>query len=173
MGRNSSLASRSSRCALPTRRYALSLRTYQRGDEAAFVPRADFAEEQAAIGWDWSKGPPGPTWTLVRPNASLLEGYEVLGIGGYAKSFDLHHREAWGAVCDLTPREWAELARLIRPNLDLMFAPKTAVPIYATARADLPGAVRLLQKLGFTAFPVPIVDPRLPDVPLVQMMRTR
>ena len=57
-------------------RATLHLRPWRPGDLDAFDPRPDMAAEGAAARWDWSKGPPGPTWSLIRfPD-------QVIGIGG-------------------------------------------------------------------------------------------
>lgn len=147
-------------------RERLTLRSYMPGDEDRFELRADFAQDRLATGWDWTRGAPGSTWTLMR-------GADVLGVGGYVRTCD-GHIEAWAQTADMSPREWLQAAELARIGLDLMLVPGgAATRIYAAARCDRPGAVRLLQRLGFRVVEAQCFDPRLPDVPFVQLMRSR
>lgn len=147
----------------------LLLRHYRHGDEDAFTPRADFAAERRAVNWDWRSGPPGPTWTLLRWTS--LDDFEVMGVGGYVETLP-RSWEAWAWTAELSAREWAQAARLTGSTLRAMLreAPATT-RIYAAARAAMPSAIRLLQRLGFEIVEAQCYDPRLPHVPLVQLMR--
>ncbi len=117
----------------------IDLRAYRRGDEAAFTPREDFAEEMAMIGHDWSGGPPtGHVWTLTRD-------HEVIGLAGVHRVLD-RRPEAWAWVADLAPRDWVALVRLGRKMLGRM--PQLG-PVEASCRLSSRAAQSCLERIGF------------------------
>lgn len=124
-----------------TERAKIHMRPYRPGDEDAFHPRADFGEEREANGWDWSKGPPGATWTIMR-------GAEVIGIGGGVDLGD-GRWQVWAQLAPVARRDWPALihhAGIVLTHLELC---RGATSIVAQAREGQPGAVRCLQELRF------------------------
>ena len=106
-------------------RASLFLASWRAGDEDAFTPRPDAAAERAATGWDWSRGPPGPTWTLMRyPREVLGVGGGVMMAGGCM--------QAWSCLAELPRGDWA-----------------MAIDCAALVRADFAGAARVIRRLGF------------------------
>lgn len=128
-------------------RSSLYLYPYLPGDIDRFTPRADFAAERDAVDWAWPEGPPpGRTWTL--------HGYlGVRGVGGVFDpgdpSGDGGDWQAWAILADLSAREFVGAARLASRALDAVEAFNRPRSIAATARAEIPGAARLLKRLGF------------------------
>ncbi len=122
-------------------RIVLRLRPWRAGDEEAFEPRADMAQEARVNAWPWSKGPPGPTWTL-------MQGDQVLGMGGAVQGEDGAWL-AWATVADLGPRFWPEAVRLAGVVIDHMLARADVRWLWAQARSEKPAAIRLLHRLGF------------------------
>lgn len=143
----------------------LSLRPWRAGDEDAFTPRRDFAEERAAVAWPWERGaPPGRTWTLYREGTG-----EVVGVGGVIDRYDCV--EAWASLADLPRRDWPRAIYLA--DRALLFALKVyELSVIATARADNPAARRVLERLGFRPF-AHHEHPRVPGVRYVHMIRLR
>lgn len=125
------------------RRATIRMRPYKPGDEAAFVPRADFAQDRAASAWDWSAGAPGPTWTL-----HLWSG-QVLGVGGAVRQGD--RWLGWAQLAEIHPRDWPQLLWLARRVLELMRIRHGPVTIEALARPSMP-AIACLRRLGFALF---------------------
>lgn len=125
---------------------ALRLRPYQPGDEDAFEPRADFAADRAATAWNWAKGAPGPTWTL-------LHGRQVLGIGGAVQG-ENHAWQAWAQLAELERRDWPQAVRLAGVVLTHLTDSLGAHWIWAEARQANAGAGRALEHLGFEPFDI-------------------
>ena len=121
----------------------LRLRPYQAGDEDAFELRGDFAEERAATAWDWSKGPPGPTWTLTRWDEA------VLGVAGAVDHGDDVWR-VWAQLADLPKRDWSQALWLAGRVLTYLETQRGATVIEAEARAANPAAIASLRRLGFS-----------------------
>lgn len=121
------------------------VRPYEAGDEAAFTPRADMAAEQAALGWDWTRGPPGPTWTLARAPSG-----EVAGIGGGVRiARDRRFARVWALIADLPRRDWPDAVRCAGLVLGFLEA-AGASTFTVLVREDLGGAARVMEHLGFT-----------------------
>lgn len=138
------------------------------GDIDRFIPREDFRAEKDAVAWTWPDGPPpGRTWTLL--SFSRRYPLEVLGVGGLYDAGDgCWH--AWALLTELTPREWCEAGKLAYraiAGVELFNAP---LRIEATARTSIPGAVVVLEKLGFVAGRT-VQDPRMGAVVYQQMVR--
>lgn len=135
------------------------LAKYLPGDEAAFIPRPDMAEDMAANGWDWSQGAPGPTWTLMRWDG------EFLGIGGFVKLSD-NGWEAWSVLSSLRLRDWPRVLELAKMRLEAL----GSSTVLACCRSDSAGAMRVLDRLGFGlgAFGF---DDRLPGTEIQHMWR--
>lgn len=144
----------------------LRLRPYQPGDYGTFTPRADFAEEHAAMGLPLAGvgQPPGSAWTLLRGDT------EVIGCGGV---IDAGHGDflAWGCAGRLAPREWWQALHLARTVLEHARR-MGALVIFADARADRPAAARCLRALGFAPFCRRAEHPRLPGVAYDRMIRS-
>lgn len=117
------------------------LSPWQSGDETAFEPRPDMAAERAFVGWDWTEGPPGPTWAVI---AWTRQGWQRVGVAGFVRAGD--GWQAWAQLAALPRRLWPDLARLAAARLEAV-----AGPIEASARIDIPCALRLLERLGFRA----------------------
>lgn len=120
------------------------MRPYRPGDEDAFTPRADFARDRATNGWDWTAGPPGPTWAICRWTG------EVVGLGGAIE----HPGETgrwygWAQLCETPRRDWPQLLWLAQRVLTIMQLQRGMRRIDAHT-AEAPGAMRCLQRLGFT-----------------------
>jgi RimJ/RimL family protein N-acetyltransferase len=143
----------------------LYLSPYLEGDLAGFAPRADMLEEMRATAWNWEDGPPpGRTWTLMRP-----EG-EKVGVAGLVDRGDGCF-DAWALLAPLERRDWPSAMWLARRILDSAEQFMGAKKIEASARANLPGAARLLRKLGFREL-YQDIDRRLePPALLVFMQR--
>lgn len=139
----------------------LRLRRWRPGDEDAFTPRADFAEQRAAVGWDWTQGAPGPTWTVLRWNG------DVVGVGGFIQQ-GLTEFAAWAWLAEVQRRDWPQLIWLAQRALTDVRTHHGARAIAADAAT--PAASRLLGRLHFTAQHWR-TDPRLPDQRLLRMMR--
>ncbi len=132
------------------------------GDETAFTPAPLRAEERAAVAWDWSRGPPGPTWTLLRQSG------EVVGVAG------LHDRgegvfEAWSSLGEVRPMEWPRLLWLAARRLEGAWL-HGAHTVLAACRAGEGGAQRCLEILGFAPLETG-EDPRLPGVAIRYMQK--
>lgn len=123
------------------KRPALRMRRWCAGDEDAFTPRADFAQDQVENGWDWSKGAPGPTWTILRWTG------EVVGIGGVIEQRTAWH--AWAQLADVGRRDWPQLVWLASRVLAFMESQHQVAAFTADARVAQRGSARLLRKLGF------------------------
>lgn len=124
----------------------LRLRPWKPGDEDAFEVSADVAAERAMVAWDWSKGPPGPTWTLVRWSG------EVAGVGGFhetARDARGATFQAWCWLADLPRRDWPKTMWLAGRAIDHAARHHGARRLEATASARMPGAALCLQRLGF------------------------
>ncbi len=76
------------------------LRDWRAGDESAFTRSAVFDGEREAMGWDWSQGPPGQTWTLERDDG-------VIGVGG--GRLMNHVWECWASLAQVQARDWPAL----------------------------------------------------------------
>ena len=124
----------------------LHLRPWRAGDEDAFEPRPDFVAERAHNAWNWKNGPPGPTWTLLNRNQ------EVLGIGGGEKVLDNSEAvwKMWSQLCDLHARDFPAAIILAQKVMAHLAKDKGARRFYSAARATSGGAIRCLQRLGFT-----------------------
>lgn len=120
------------------------MRPYRPGDEDAFNLRADFAEERAATAWDWSRGAPGPTWTIYRWSG------EIVGIGGAVDQGD-GLWQAWAQLADAPRRDWPQLLWLASRVLGYVETHHGAAAIEAMARTSNPAAISCLQRLGFRA----------------------
>lgn len=121
----------------------LRMRPWRPGDEAAFTPRADFAEEAPLNGWDWRHGAPGPTWTLERWNG------EIAGVGGGVPQgeglFDV-----WACLAaTVGTRDWPRLLWLASRALALLTLHHGARRFQALARADWEPAIDSLRRLAF------------------------
>lgn len=141
----------------------LSLRPWRAGDEEAFTPRRDFAEERAAVAWSWGKGPPpGRTWTLLR-------GEEVLGIGGVITREEWS--ECWACLADLPRRDWPQAVEMARRALVFVLTHhRPPAGLFATCRADNAGALLVLGRLGFSPEALR-ADPRTPGVEYLCLTR--
>jgi hypothetical protein len=137
----------------------LRIRPYRAGDELAFEPRADFAEERAAMGGAVSR----PAWAIVRWDG------EVVGIGGAADQ-GAGIWDAWCSMGQLRPREWVQAAWLASRALSYLERQQGARVIRAGARLERPAAVNTLRKLGFVEASMG-EDPRLPGVAYLFMQR--
>ena len=140
----------------------LILRAYAPGDEHAFVPREDLAEEMRASAWDWRAGPPpGRVFTLTDWRSGAVHG-----LGGLVQRGD-GWWEAWACLGQLNRRDWPQAAWLAARELGALkrCANHTVSRITASARVDRPAAVALLRRIGFVPGPV-IEDPRLAGVRL-------
>jgi hypothetical protein len=126
---------------------ALNLRPWRPGDEAAFAPRGDLAQDMAANDHDWRRGPPpGMIWAIERPDG------RVEGVAGamFVTQGVVH---VWACVADLTPRELARCLGLARRTLQFVANDPTVKSIVADARMEDRGAVRGLERLGFLEDP--------------------
>ncbi|HUO22695.1 MAG TPA: hypothetical protein VMU59_09295 [Caulobacteraceae bacterium] len=123
-------------------RASLSIRPWRPGDQTALSLRADFARERAARDWDWRAGPPGPTWTICRPDGAVV----AIG-GGVAAPDDVWQVWAWFGPVSL--RDWPFLLAAATHVMDQLDALEPGYVIEATARYGFSAAVRTLAKLGF------------------------
>ncbi len=119
------------------------MRPWRAGDEAAFEPSAAFAAERdGGFGaWDWSRGAPGPTWTILR-------GEDVIGVGGVC-TFGRGAWDAWCCLADVSRRDWPTLIKLASRVLSYAVEQLGARTIEATARSNDARAERCLERLGF------------------------
>lgn len=108
--------------------------------------RPESQRESVAADWDWSNGPPGPTWTVFRCGESLGE------ICGVAGGYDLGDGDmlAWAWIADLATREWPAALDLAETVIEFLRI-GGARRVLAHARVGMPGAVECLQRLGFEA----------------------
>lgn len=121
---------------------SLWMRPYETGDERRFQPRADMAEDLAAAAWDWTQGPPGQTWTLIRADGT------VLGLGGFVdRGQDVF--EAWSVLGALRARDVFQALWLAARRIEGARIVLGARRIVAGARAADLGACRGLERLGF------------------------
>jgi hypothetical protein len=122
----------------------LCARTFVAADEVRFVMRDDFAAWAAADPWDWSKGPPGPTWTLCKAPGDLA--CEVLGIAGLNR-YGPSRMHLWARLGLLGPRQWVQALGLTAHILEqfVRFNPGLVV----TAQAASAAGERCLRRLGF------------------------
>jgi RimJ/RimL family protein N-acetyltransferase len=121
----------------------LRLRAWRRGDERAFTPRPDMAEDMMLVAWAWGRGPPGPTWTLERAGNG-----RVVGMAGGVE----HVRGEWQIWSVLAPmhwRDWPPALALARNALRSLERDWGARRFTAFARIDFPGAHLVLRRLGF------------------------
>ena len=109
-------------------RVKLKLRPWRAGDLLAFDPRSDFEREMRLNAWDWTKGPPGPTWTLV-------ECDRVLGVGGGIAGEDGAWL-AWACLSDLPARSWPEAVRCAGLAIDHLLKREDVRWLWAQCRAD-------------------------------------
>jgi hypothetical protein len=124
---------------------AMTLHPYQPGDERAFTPRADFAEELPALMAAWvAAGPASITWTLTG-GAS-----EVLGVAG-AAPLEGERWGVWALLADLSRRQWLTALKWADEALTSLERFRGARVIEATARVSNPAAIRTLERLGFRA----------------------
>jgi hypothetical protein len=145
----------------------LALYAYNPGDIDGFTPRPDFAAELAAVNWAWPEGPPpGRTWSLFR-----REPWKILGVGGLVDR-GFGRWQAWACLAELSRREWKVAFDLARQVLEAHERFANCARIEASARVGLPGAVQLLDRLGF----VPLwagPDSRIgPDTLYLHLQRT-
>lgn len=143
-------------------RRELALRPWEPGDQDAFVLRADFAADRAMVDWDWSRGAPGLTWSVVRGRR------EVIGVGGVI-AHQASPWEAWAWLAEMPRRDWPTLLRMARGVLHRVEVVWGARIIEAGAHADNPAAIRCLRKLGFS----PVEPLREAGSLVCQMMERR
>lgn len=133
----------------------LRLRPWKPGDQDAFVPRGDFAQDRQHVNWDWTQGPPGPTWAIVRWDET------VVGVAGFVVHegpVQVESLDAWAWLADLPRRDWPQLLWLANNTITHMARTTGARMVYASARKALVGAARCLERLGFRDDHDPIVD---------------
>lgn len=124
-------------------RRAIFLRPWRPGDERAFAPRADLAEEFAKVDWDWD-WPPGPTWTVMRfPN-------QVIGVGGGVRVRRSATYQVWCVLAPVPRGDWPLLMRCARAAFDHLERSHGARTLTAYVRDDFAGAAATLDRLGFT-----------------------
>lgn len=119
----------------------LRLRPWLPGDQDAFEMRPDFARESEISAWDWSKGAPGPTWTLERWNG------EVMGVGGGIERDGLF--VGWARLAQLANRDWPRALWCASKVLAFLARGPGPDRVVATASQDVAGAARCLERLGF------------------------
>lgn len=125
----------------------LALRGYRKGDEDRFTPRPDMLIERERVNWEWGRrGPPGPTWTLIRAGTG-----EVVGIGGGVE----HKRGHWEIWCVLSPlrlHDWPSACACGLQVIRLLERDWHARRMTAQGRDDFPGAGLVLRRMGFARF---------------------
>lgn len=121
----------------------IRMRPWRPGDQDAFVPRADFAAERAAVDWDWADGAPGPTWTL-----HLWDG-RVLGMGGGVAGADGSWL-VWAQLAPFARQDTPQLLWLAMRVVEELFR-RGARRIEAQCRPSA-AAIRCLKRLGFSLF---------------------
>lgn len=120
----------------------LQLRRYRPGEEHDIALRADF---RAALDAAGGVLPGGPRWTVAHWDSGWpvavggLEPLPHVGEGAFG---------CWALTSDLPLRDWAFARRCARRVLEFAERELKAREIHAMAR-DTPGAVQLLQALGF------------------------
>lgn len=124
----------------------LRLRAWRRGDERAFTPRPDMAEDMMAVAWAWGRGPPGPTWTLER-----IRGDRVLGMAGAVEQAR-GDWQIWSVLGALRWRDWPAALALARGALRSLERDWGSTRFTAYARTDFPGAHLVLRRLGFELY---------------------
>lgn len=129
--------------------HRLVLRRYEAGDEAEIELRADFAHAFDAAG---QALPVGLRWTL------LGETGRPIAVGGLEPLADKGCWGAWGLTADLDRRAWAFARRSAAKVLDYAERELGARSIQALSASD-PGAIRLLQRLGFAITGLPWEGP--------------
>lgn len=129
--------------SLQVARAPLHLRPWGPEDIGAFAMRPDMAEDFARVAWVWSKGAPGPTWTLVRfPD-------EVLGFGGgYPNAPGAF--QAWCFLAKLPRGDWPMALRCARVALNKLQDEHAGWRITALVRLGFEPGARTLERLGFT-----------------------
>ncbi|WP_174301165.1 hypothetical protein [Caulobacter sp. S45] len=123
-------------------RPALGFRPYRHGDADQIDARADFAAEQAAMGWPLRQARPrGEAWTITRDG-------QPIGCGGVAYDRQDKVWRGWLYLSDLSRREWAHALRTSKHALDYVDQ-HAGVSIEASAMFENKAALRTLHRLGF------------------------
>lgn len=126
----------------------LSLRAYRRGDERAFTPRDDMQIEGEAVAWQWTmRGPPGPTWTLIR-----AETGKVVGVGGGVEQLRRGDWDMWCVLAPLSRRDWPSALACALEVMRTLEREWRAKRMAALARDDFPGAALVLRRMGFAYY---------------------
>lgn len=107
---------------------------------APLVLRADMAAQFAA---EDLRLPEGPAWSLCRDG-------DLVAIGGVEPAGGAHGT-GWLLCGDLDRREWAMVRRALIYGVQTLKRWRTTRFVHALAEAGRPGAVRLLQRMGFEA----------------------
>jgi hypothetical protein len=121
-------------------RTRLRLRPWRAGDEDAFEPRADFAEE-AAIS-PFRPDPNSRAWTLCRAED------EIIGIA-WAIECEPGAFSVGARLAAVARRDWPGLVWLADRVCVFLEDDCQASMILASARLELPGAVATLKRIGF------------------------
>jgi hypothetical protein len=119
------------------------VRPYQRGDERRFTPRPDMREEMRRVGWDWTAGAPGPTWTLVRYHD------QVLGLGGGFPQ-GLGAYQVWSALTELPRGDWAPAILCAAAVVRHLEQSHGARRLTVLVRKGFHQAERTMERLGFS-----------------------
>lgn len=120
----------------------IRMRPWRAGDEAAFKPRDDMAEDGRVLPWDWAADQPTRTWTLTR-------GDEVIGVGG-VNEIAAGEYDAWACLAPVRKRDWPRLHWLAMRVIAFAETELAASVIHAFTRAGCGGGMRSLQRLGFS-----------------------
>jgi hypothetical protein len=122
---------------------ALRVLGYRAGHLDMIRARADFIAERAVS--DGSEGEYGGpfTFTMMRGAGEYVACGGVLMLADQPGNVGL-----WGYAADLTPREWAAVARQIRATLEAV-ASRHFVKAVAWARLENEKALSFLAHLGF------------------------
>jgi hypothetical protein len=120
------------------------LRPWQPGDERAFVPRPDMAAEGAALAWDWSNGPPGPTWSLIRWPA------QVIGVGGGRPAAEPGVYQVWACLEAFPRGDWALAILCASAVIRQLERAHGARRLTVLVRKGVAPFERTMERLGFT-----------------------
>lgn len=125
-------------------RRPIHLRPWRAGDETAFVPRPDMAAEGGAARFDWSKGPPGPTWSLVRwPE-------QVIGIaGGVPVASEPGVFQVWACLADFPRGDWGLAILCAATAIKHLESSHGAKRLTVLVKKDFHPARATMDRLGF------------------------
>ncbi len=121
----------------------VQLRPYRDGDLAAFTPRADFAEELAATGWNWAGGAPSAqVYTVIEGDGA------VIGVAGFVPQA-AGEWHAFAYLAEIPRRLWPQLLWRAETALRRLEFLGGARRIFASARMSCPAARPTLARLCF------------------------